>query len=407
MRKNWRYFIGSVLFSTLALAADSLPAQYLDVALTTIIDNAAYSNRVEWSALRKEFSIELERAKSVQDVYPLIRRAVTGLGDRHSKFYTAQEAQLLATGRTQGEFGLRATAPEHVIATVIEGSPASAAGLRPGDTILTVNGGVPQGESGRLQFSGTTLRLSVRRDADSVPRNIVLTAAQVSLNVAPHAVRISNLGYLELPLHLGQGEIAGRGSYAQLAHDAMRRIGDGSVCGWIVDLRRNQGGNFWPMLAAVGPLLGEGPSGGFYANGKLTQWEYRAGSAMIRGEVAAAVRQPYTLPRSLPPVAVLTSRFTASSGEAIAVSFRGRALTRSFGEGTRGVPTANGPFPLSDGALLNLTVGFDADRTGRVYESSLDVDVSTTADWRSVDSDTDPVVIAASNWLRTQSACKP
>ncbi len=28
-------------------------------------------------------------------------------------------------------------------------------------------------------------------------------------------------------------------------------------CGWIVDLRGNGGGNMWPMLAGVGPILGE------------------------------------------------------------------------------------------------------------------------------------------------------
>jgi carboxyl-terminal processing protease len=29
-------------------------------------------------------------------------------------------------------------------------------------------------------------------------------------------------------------------------------------CGWIVDLRKNIGGNMWPMLAGLGPILGDG-----------------------------------------------------------------------------------------------------------------------------------------------------
>ena len=33
--------------------------------------------------------------------------------------------------------------------------------------------------------------------------------------------------------------------------------------GWIVDLRGNGGGNMWPMLAGIGPILGEGIAGYF------------------------------------------------------------------------------------------------------------------------------------------------
>jgi hypothetical protein len=58
----------------------------------------------------------------------------------------------------------------------------------------------------------------------------------------------------------------------------------------------------------------------------------------------------------------LTGPVTASSGEAIVVAFRGRPQTRSFGEPTDGVPTANDTFPLSDGALLVLTVAVDSEK---------------------------------------------
>src|SRR4051812_15802719 len=34
-------------------------------------------------------------------------------------------------------------------------------------------------------------------------------------------------------------------------------------CGWIVDIRGNRGGSMWPMLAGVGPILGEGLVGEF------------------------------------------------------------------------------------------------------------------------------------------------
>jgi peptidase S41-like protein len=38
--------------------------------------------------------------------------------------------------------------------------------------------------------------------------------------------------------------------------------------GWIVDLRDNRGGNMWPMIAGLGPILGEGVLGAFVGPGE-------------------------------------------------------------------------------------------------------------------------------------------
>lgn len=96
-----------------------------------------------------------------------------------------------------------------------------------------------------------------------------------------------------------------------------------------------------------------------------------------------------------PPVAVLTNRSTASSGEAIVVAFRGRPNTRSFGEGTRGVSTSNRSFALNDGAMLLLTVAIFADRTGQKYGDVIVPDevVDTPS------SESDRVLDTAVKWL--------
>ena len=77
---------------------------------------------------------------------------------------------------------------------------------------------------------------------------------------------------------------------------------------------------------------------------------------------AARVAAPYELHRPDSRVAVLTNQAVASSGEAIAVAFRGRPGTRTFGADTCGLPTANESYTLSDGATLFLTVAREADR---------------------------------------------
>lgn len=140
------------------------------------------------------------------------------------------------------------------------------------------------------------------------------------------------------------------------------------VKGWIVDLRGNNGGNMYPMVAGVGPLLGEGLAGAFISpDGTVSaNWTYANGASTSYGRVQVQVPDPYTI-SARPRVAVLTDCTVASSGEAVAISFRGRPGTRSFGGATFGVSTAPHTFPMSDGGRLNLSVEFMADRNLTKY----------------------------------------
>ena len=85
----------------------------------------------------------------------------------------------------------------------------------------------------------------------------------------------------------------------------------------------------WPMLAGLGPLLGEDTLGGFASLDSLALWGYHKGTAWIGRPSQVDVRTPVTLD-PLPVVAVLTDGRTASSGEAIVIAFRGRSRTRSL-----------------------------------------------------------------------------
>jgi carboxyl-terminal processing protease len=119
----------------------------------------------------------------------------------------------------------------------------------------------------------------------------------------------------------------------------------------------------WPMIAGIGPILGEAIIGWVVYNDREYEREYRAGAATSFGEVFARVPEPYTLLKEYPKVAVLTDGIVASSGEAIVVFFKGRPGTRSFGTPTRGHHHLQQEFRLSDGATLFLVSGQHADRT--------------------------------------------
>jgi carboxyl-terminal processing protease len=103
----------------------------------------------------------------------------------------------------------------------------------------------------------------------------------------------------------------------------------------------------------------------------------------------------------------LLDRGTASSGEAVAISFAGRRRERSFGERTAGFSTSNQRYELSDGAALFLCVGIEADRTGHRYLDGLDPDVTLPAPAARPAEEIDAVLQAAEDWVAAQTTKSP
>jgi C-terminal processing protease CtpA/Prc len=177
------------------------------------------------------------------------------------------------------------------------------------------------------------------------------------------------------------------------------------ACGWIVDLREDDGGNMWPMLAVVAPLLGAGTLGFFEdADRRRTPWGLRDGAPVLDDKpFYTQLRHEYRLRRPDPPVAVLTGASTTSAGESVLIAFKGRPDTRVFGHPTAGLASANQGFPLSDGATLLLTTASNVDRVGRVYGNSPIPPDAPPSDTVAAD----PTVHAATAWLRQHPACAP
>ncbi|MFH9355486.1 S41 family peptidase [Kitasatospora sp. NPDC017646] len=214
----------------------------------------------------------------------------------------------------------------------------------------------------------------------------------------------------QLPGHIGYLTLRGvNGSdrtyaeYVARGRAAVAETDRAGACGWVVDLRGETGGGMWAPLAVAAPILGDGPLGGFVtAHGKRSAWSIRGGVPYLDDTPLADADALHPL-AATPPVAVLTGRWTASAGEAVAVAFIGRPVTRSFGDRTYGVPTGNEPHRLSDGAVVVLTTAAEADRTGRILQGPLvpdeTIDTPTTKN-------ADPALDAAVNWLAGQGPCK-
>jgi C-terminal processing protease CtpA/Prc len=92
---------------------------------------------------------------------------------------------------------------------------------------------------------------------------------------------------------------------------------------------------------------------------------------------------------------VLSNLGIASSGEATLIAFRLRPDTRSFGEPTCGLSTANRTYPLSDGATLTLTTSVMADRAKNPFGDRITPDEVLT--------DQAQAIQRAIAWLQTGS----
>ena len=132
--------------------------------------------------------------------------------------------------------------------------------------------------------------------------------------------------------------------YADGVRDLIAKSDSSGVSGYgIVDLRGNNGGNIWPMIAGIGPLLGNGTAGAFVdpCDQKATIG-YQDGVALAAGVAQWTLTNPYQVYANPAKVAVITDISTSGGGEILAILFRGRPNTRSFGirHATFRVPSA-------------------------------------------------------------------
>lgn len=143
--------------------------------------------------------------------------------------------------------------------------------------------------------------------------------------------------------------------------------------GVILDLRGNSGGNMYPMIAAVSPLL---------PNGVLIKFKGRDRTTPIMLDyVMNQVGLSYENVKKWPdntPIAILTDDWTGSSGEATLLCFRGLSNVRTFGVPTAGYASANFTVPLIDGYKLLITMSCDMARTGEIFcDDPIQPDVNT------------------------------
>lgn len=387
------------------------PQEYLENALDWIQTHAVFGEDVDWTQVRQEAFALAPDPQTIDDTYSAIRLALRSLNDGHASL------DLPASDQANTNMGLWAISPQNVVINVYPGGPAERAGVQVGDVIELINGASPTPFLDNAAFSDLDygkdpqVRLTLYRAGQAQAFDVTVDQTadspgyQITVAGRRLGVESNGVGYIELPPYSGYPYI-----YPGLAHERIRNLDRTPVCGWIIDIRRNAGGNLWTYLAAVGPILGEGDVGGFlYADGTHELWSYRDGKVFwAEDERAESLVQSgiYKPKRSMMPVALLTGPATIAAGELVVVAFEGRQKVRTFGEPTRGLPTLSMHTPLSDGAHIFVSGAFGTDRDGNPYKGPIIPDERVNIDWAQFGTDQDPVILAAMDWLNTQTECK-
>jgi len=211
-----------------------------------------------------------------------------------------------------------------------------------------------------------------------------------------------NVGYIQMPGINAGGSLQQMRDAAKVVQDSLCRINPDKARAWIIDLRLNDGGAMAPMLAGIAPLLGDGYLGGFVdKDGKPDQqWYLRQGNFYLDTLQVTTLQNRCPVRKTNKPIAVLLSGMTASSGEIVAISLKGRSNTRFFGEPTYGATTANESYRISGSAYLTIAGMQETDRNKVVYRPNVMPDVSITGGDNFADLSKDAKVAAALKWLK-------
>jgi carboxyl-terminal processing protease len=330
----------AVSFSVGATTAERSRVGVLDEAVKAILENG--SNPIDEQLLR--------------------RAAVEGMlrvsGDRWSSYYEREEFSSFSaalSGRYTGVgIWLRPGASGGVeVASVQSGSPARAAGVLSGDSLVAVDGvdtssanvatvvGLLRGDEGtnaslRLVRNGEVLAIAVTR--------ATLSSADVEIDRSVSKVLIIRVSAFT----------QGVGAEVNQAVETLKHPG-----GVILDLRGNAGGLLEEARQVASAFLDGGVVAAYERRGK----EARILRADIGGDTKAAV-------------VVMVDTATASAAEVVAGALQDRNRAVLVGERTYGKGSVQEPQMLSDGSAIELTVGRYRTPTGRYLEGvGLDPDV--------------------------------
>lgn len=281
-----------------------------------------------------------------------INGMISSLGDTHQMYLSRRQAELDDTD-LKGQFeGIGASVDQRggeiVIVRPFDESPAKAAGIKPGDVIVMIDGkstkGLTSTDAVRLirGQQGTTVKLQVRHSDGKVEDLSIVRDAIKVASVKPDKPQDAQGNVVEDVAYVRIEQFTARTSDELKAY--LQSIQGKGYKGLIIDLRNNPGG----LLDAVSKV-GEQ----FMRRQTLLIEQERGGKESVFQTGSNGIATDPSL-----KIAVLVNRNSASASEILAGAIRDNGRGVVLGESTLGKGTVNRFIPLaSDGGKVYVTVG--------------------------------------------------
>jgi carboxyl-terminal processing protease len=322
-------------------------------------------NGIDWHAKRASFRPAAAKAGSTHEFYELLRQMIASLKDAHTRVYSPDEKfdwwnpRYVTVGLTTREV--------EGVPTVVQVEPNSAAdrtGIRPGDTIVSVDG-VPVANvianrlENRLGSVGTQADSYARyRVAATLFEGLAGTSVKVGWMNRDRKLKSAVLERYWTQRHLGfnnqrKGKIAilridaFTQSVAWEFTKALPNVLDGAQS-VVLDLRSNGGGDAEAMADVASLFLDDGINLGKFAD--------RFGASFELQTYSKRLWRVPQLTRVKLPLVVLTSESTSSAAEIMVAALQMSHRARVIGSGTCGCVLAiRNRHPLPDGGLLDIS----------------------------------------------------
>lgn len=262
-----------------------------------------------------------------------------GLGDQHSYYLTAEEYNELILDRSgkSSDLGIYVTDDLNggiYIYFVMNGSPASDAGLQKGDVITAVAGKsvseVGFAESIKsIKSMTSTFELTVKRAAEEMAVNVTPEEFETT-TIEAKILELGNIGYIKIYNFVDSTD--------EQFSDAVEAMLRQNVSGFIFDVRHNNGGTLSSVVNMIDKLVPEGPI------------VYKVDK---NGE--ATIMHKSNSDEVAKPMLVLVDGVSASASELFACALRDYEKAELIGQTTYGKGSIQDTFAFKDGSAISLT----------------------------------------------------
>ncbi|HET6628540.1 MAG TPA: S41 family peptidase [Woeseiaceae bacterium] len=287
-----------------------------------------------------------------------IRGMVSGL-DPHSEFLDPEEyrdIRISTSGHYSG-VGIEVSTRDNVLTVIapIDDTPAQRAGIRSGDTILSVDGVAVDPDQlhdtiERMRGRpGTRVSLTVERADAGEPLRFTLERESILLASVRHELLDAAVGYARISQFNETTPDELRDAIDALESAAHDRYGRG-LSGLVIDLRNNPGGMLDAAVAVADMFLDDGVI--VTADGRTPQARFIRRAS--EGDVLDGAS-----------MVVLVNEGSASASEIVAGALQDHRRALILGTTTFGKGLVQTVMPLSEGRALKLT-------TSRYYTPSGD-----------------------------------